>query len=67
MKNSLLPEALLLQTSYENSLDKYNNDAPVDNLLELALRAERNFCSNCLLITGIPVDHQDYPPDVLKI
>jgi len=63
----LLPQASLLQTSYENTLDKFNSDDPVDNMLDLSIRAERNFKSNCILITGLPLEHSEYPPQVLQM
>jgi len=51
----LLQHAQLLQTTYENTLEKMMSINPVENMIALIRRAEKIIVSNCILLTGLPL------------
>lgn len=62
----LLQHAQLLQTSYENSLEKMMSINPVENMIDLISRAERIILSNCILLTGLPMITDEFPLKTFK-
>ena len=60
-----LPQAQLLQKSFETNIDKHTSTNLLDNLLELAQRGETEYLSNCIILSGLPLDHPDWPPQLL--
>jgi hypothetical protein len=42
-------------------VDKYKGTTILENVLALAMRAERVIESNCVLLSGLPLDHPDWP------
>lgn len=51
----LVQGAQIIQTSHENSMEKFMSNVPLENMISLAARAEKIINSNCLLLTGLPL------------
>ena len=64
--SKLLQHAQLLQTSYENSLEKMMSVNPIENMINIISRAEKIINSNCVLLTGLPLINEDFPAKTFK-
>ena len=57
---SKMQQAQTLQTSYESHIDKFQGSTPLENLLSLALRAEGNFTSTCIVLSGLSTNNMEW-------
>jgi len=64
--SKLLLHAQLLQTSYENSLEKMMSINPLENMIDIISQAEKVINSNCILLTGLPLINDDFPVKTFK-
>ena len=64
--NPIFHYARKIYPSYENTIDKYVHEDPLENFISLAKRAEMIVESNCLLITGLPLSDPEFSPRDMK-